>query len=138
MAFIGQDFVATDYLIGKRMIEEHGLSEGDLVFTPVDSPDAVYAQLRQKGVDLAMQEVGAQTEILGTGFNESGILDAQTQYLIGHPDVKAIIGIGLPQVEMAILAAKPNLNSEIGHKRNAFRKTLWFQYPYYESEIVWC
>ena len=33
---------------------------------------------------------------------------------------------------------RPNLNSEIGHKRNAFRKTLWFQYPYYESEIVWC
>ena len=106
MAFIGQDFVATGYLIGKRMIDVHGLSEGDLVFTPVDSPDAVYAQLRQKGVDMAMQEVGAQTEILGTGFNETGILDAQTQYLIGHPDVKAIIGIGLPQVEMAILAAK--------------------------------
>ena len=37
-----------------------------------------------------------------------------------------------------VVDVRPNLNSEIGHKRNAFRKTLWFQYPYYESEIVWC
>lgn len=106
LAFVGQDFVTTGYLIGKRMIEEHGIGQGDLVFTPVDSPDAVYAQLRQKGVDMAMKEVGATTEILGTGFNESEILNAQTQYLIGHPDVKAIIGIGLPQVEMAMRAVK--------------------------------
>lgn len=106
MAFIGQDFVASGYLIGKRMIEKHGIGKGDVVFTPVDSPDAVYAQLRQKGVDMAMQEVGAKTDILGTGFNESDILNAQTQYLIGHPEVKAIIGIGLPQVEMAVRAAE--------------------------------
>jgi simple sugar transport system substrate-binding protein len=106
MAFIGQDFVATGYLIGKRMIADHAIGKGDLVFTPVDSPDAVYAQLRQKGVDMAMKEVGATTEILGTGFNDSDILNAQTQYLIGHPNVKAIIGIGLPQVEAAMRATE--------------------------------
>ncbi|WP_457584606.1 substrate-binding domain-containing protein [Ensifer canadensis] len=106
MAFIGQDFVSAGYLIGKRMVEQYGIGKDDLVFTPVDSPDAVYAQLRQKGVDKAMQEVGARTEILGTGFNESDILNAQTQYLIGNPNVKAIIGIGLPQVEMAVRAAE--------------------------------
>lgn len=106
MAFIGQDFVATGYLIGKRIIETAGIGEGDLVFTPVDAPDAVYAILRQRGVDMAMQEVGARTEILGTGFNDTEILNAQVQYLIGHPETKAIIGIGLPQVEAAIRAVE--------------------------------
>jgi simple sugar transport system substrate-binding protein len=108
MAFIGQDFVAAGYLIGKRMVQTARIGKGDLIFTPVDSPDAVYAQLRQKGVDQAMKEVGATTEILGTGFNESGILGAQKEYLIGHPNVKAIIGIGQPQVEMAIKAVQDN------------------------------
>ena len=42
----GQDFVATGYLIGQRMIKDHGLKSGDLVFAPVEAPTAVYATLR--------------------------------------------------------------------------------------------
>jgi simple sugar transport system substrate-binding protein len=106
MAFIGQDFVATGYLIGKRMIAEADIKSGDLVLTPVDSPDAVYAILRQRGVDKAMKEVGAHTEILGAGFKDAEILAAQVKYLTAHPNVKAIIGIGLPQVEMALKATE--------------------------------
>ena len=106
LAFIGQDFVATGYLIGKRMIAEADIKAGDLVLTPVDSPDAVYAILRQRGVDKAMKEVGARTEILGAGFKDAEILANQMKYLSSHPNVKAIIGIGLPQVEMAIKATE--------------------------------
>lgn len=106
MAFIGQDFVATGYLIGKRMIAEADIKAGDLVLTPVDSPDAVYAILRQRGVDKAMKEVGARTEILGAGFKDAEILASQLKYLGSHPNVKAIIGIGLPQVEMALKATQ--------------------------------
>ncbi len=106
LAFIGQDFVATGYLIGKRMIAEADIKGGDLVLTPVDSPDAVYAILRQRGVDKAMKEVGARTEIPGAGFKDAEILASQMKYLGSHPNVKAIIGIGLPQVEMAIKATE--------------------------------
>ena len=51
MAYMGQDMVSTGYVIAKRMIEDHGIGEGDLVFTPVEWPEAVYAGLRQRGVD---------------------------------------------------------------------------------------
>jgi simple sugar transport system substrate-binding protein len=59
LAFIGQDFPATGYLIGKRMIEAAHLKAGDLVFTPVEFPDAVYATKRHEGVQKALDEVGA-------------------------------------------------------------------------------
>ena len=43
LAFIGQDFVTAGYLIGKRMVAAAHLKKGDLVFTPVEFPDAAYA-----------------------------------------------------------------------------------------------
>ena len=42
-AFIGQDFVNAGYLIGKRLIQDAHIQKGDLVFTPVEFPEAVYA-----------------------------------------------------------------------------------------------
>lgn len=94
MAFMGQNFPETGYLIGKRMIQDHGIKSGDLVMTPVEFPEATYASQRFAGVKKALDEVGATAEQIGTGGN---IAEAQTkmvQYLLGHPETKAIISLG--------------------------------------------
>jgi simple sugar transport system substrate-binding protein len=106
MAFMGQNFVDTGYLIGKRMIKEHGLKQGDLVFTPVEAPQATYAVLRHAGVKKAMDEIGATTEILGTGNDHAQALNLMTQYLLGHPDVDAVIGLGQTPTSQAVQAIK--------------------------------
>lgn len=106
MAFMGQDFVESGYNLGKRMIAEAGIKEGDLVFTPVEAPEGTYAVLRHEGVQKALDEVGAKSEVLGTGNDHGQALNLMTQYLIGHPDVKAIIGLGQTPTSQAVQAAK--------------------------------
>ena len=105
LAFIGQDFVSAGYLIGKRMVAAAHLKKGDLVFTPVEFPDAAYATLRHEGVQKALDEVGAKSEIIGTGGNLPEVRTKMVQYLIGHSDVKAIIALG----EQPLIEALPSL-----------------------------
>lgn len=105
LAYVGQDFEATGYAIGRRMIEDHGIGEGDLVFTPVEFPEAVYAVGRHAGVARAMEEVGATTELLGTGTDHSEALNLMVQYLIGHPEVAAIVGLGSTPTSVSVKAA---------------------------------
>lgn len=106
MAFMGQDFVATGYLIGKRMIAEHNLKKGDKIFTPVEAPEATYAVLRHAGVKKAMDEIGATTELLGTGNDHAQALNLMTQYLLGHTDTAAVIGLGQTPTSQAVQAIK--------------------------------
>jgi simple sugar transport system substrate-binding protein len=94
IAYVGQNFVDSGYLIGKRVVADAKLGKGDLVFTPVELPEAVYATSRHQGVQKALDEVGAKSEIVGTGTDDAGARTAMVQYLIGHPDVKAIIALG--------------------------------------------
>lgn len=94
MAFMGQNFVSAGYALGQRMIAEHGIKSGDLVFTPVENPEGTYAVLRHQGVNQAMAEVGATTEILGVGNDHGQALTLMTQWLVGHPDADAVIGLG--------------------------------------------
>jgi simple sugar transport system substrate-binding protein len=101
LAYIGQNFIDTGYAIGRRMIEVHGIGEGDLIFTPVEFPEAVYAVERHAGVQKAMEEVGATTELLGTGTDHSEALNLMVQYLIGHPETKAIVGLGSTPTSVA-------------------------------------
>lgn len=54
----------------------------------------VYAVQRHAGVERALDEVGAKTEILGTGIEDSAALDKITQYLLGHKDTAAIVPLG--------------------------------------------
>ncbi|WP_172330095.1 substrate-binding domain-containing protein [Mangrovicoccus sp. HB161399] len=94
LAFMGQDFVTAGKALGERMIAEHGIGAGDLVFTPVEAPEGTYAVLRHQGVAEAMAEVGATTEMLATTNDHGTALNLMTQYLLGHPDTKAVIGLG--------------------------------------------
>lgn len=106
LAFMGQNFVDAGYALGKRMIAEHGIGQGDLVFTPVEAPEGTYAVLRHQGVAKALAEVGATAEILGVGNDHGNALNLMTQYLLGHSDVKAVIGLGQTATAQAVQAIK--------------------------------
>ena len=106
MAFMGQNFIAAGYVLGKRMIAEHHLKKGDKVFTPVEAPQATYAVQRHEGVQKALDEIGATSEILGTGNDHAQALNLMTQYLLGHPDTAAVIGLGQTPTSQAVQAIK--------------------------------
>ncbi len=106
MAFMGQDFVATGYIIGQRMIADHGIGAGDLVFAPVEAPEAVYAVQRADGLKMAMEEVGATADVVGVGFNLADAQTTEVQYLLGHPETKAIVALGSVPLTVAPAAVQ--------------------------------
>ncbi len=106
MAFMGQNFTEAGYVLGQRMIKDHGLKKGDHVFTPVEAPQATYAVLRHAGVKKAMDEIGATTEVLGTGNDHAAGLTLMTQYLIGHPETDMVIGLGQTPTSQAVQSIK--------------------------------
>jgi simple sugar transport system substrate-binding protein len=115
MAFMGQNFVSTGYLIGQRMIKDHNIGAGDLVFAPVEAPEAVYAVQRAEGLKKAMDEVGATTDVVGVGFNLADAQTTEVQYLLGHPETKAIVGLGSVPLTVAPAAiGEAGVNIPIG------------------------
>jgi simple sugar transport system substrate-binding protein len=106
MAFMGQNFVDTGYAIGRRVIEVGKLKKGDVVFTPVETPNAVYADLRHAGVQKALDEIGATSEMLGTGNDRANALTIMTQYLLGHPKTAAVISLGQTPTSETVEAIK--------------------------------
>lgn len=93
-AFIGQDFAATGEVVGKRLLENVSLKPGDKVFTPVELPEQVYAVQRGAGVKKALDAVGAKTDPLASGVEDSAALDRMTSYLLSNRDIKAIVPLG--------------------------------------------
>lgn len=115
IAFVGQNFVDAGYAIGKRMIAEHDIGKGDIVFTPVEYPEAAYAVLRHRGVQNALDEVGATADLVGVTDRLPEVLTAMTQYMLGNSDIKAIIGLGQQPMMMAEQAiAEVGLEVPIG------------------------
>ncbi len=106
MAYVGQFFIETGQTLGERMIAEHGLKAGDHVFTPVEFPEAVYAVQRHEGVNNAISAMGGTTELLGTGTDHSEALNIMVQYLLGHPETKAVIGLGSTPTSVAVKAVQ--------------------------------
>jgi simple sugar transport system substrate-binding protein len=106
MAFMGQNFIDSGYVLGKRMIAEGHLKKGDRVFTPVEAPQATYAVQRHEGVQKALSEIGATSEILGVGNDHAQALNLMTQYLLGHPDTAAVVGLGQTPTSQAVQAIK--------------------------------
>jgi simple sugar transport system substrate-binding protein len=101
-AFVGQDFREAGYLIGKTVTKAAKLAQGDKAVCPVEHPEAVYAVQRFEGVAKALAEAGAECEIIGTGgVSLEDTLTKLSQYLIGHPDTKAVIGLGGMPTEVA-------------------------------------
>jgi len=102
LAFVGQSFEPAGYAIGKRMVAEAGIKKGDHVLTPVEKPAELYAIQRHAGVQKALDEVGATSEVLETGDTAlADVLTRITQYLVGHPETAAVISLGGMPTEMA-------------------------------------
>ena len=93
-AFVGQDFVASGYKIGRYIVEQHGLGEGDFCVTPVEFPAQVYAVARAKGVKMALDESGVGSEVLDSTAVMETALNTIAEYLLGHPEVTCIITMG--------------------------------------------
>lgn len=115
--FVGQDLELAGYLMGKALIKEYGMENGDHIFMPVEYPEAAYAQLRHDGVIRAIKDAGLEvtTERLGTTASFENALPVVTQYLIGHPETDFVIslggtpgGIAAQAIEEAGLSAIPN------------------------------
>ena len=54
----------------------------------------------------ALDEIGATSEILGTGNDHAQALNLMTQYLLGHPNTAAVIGLGQTPTSQAVQAIK--------------------------------
>lgn len=106
LAYIGQFFIETGEKIGERVIKDGGLKAGDHVFTPVEFPEAVYAVQRHEGVNNAITAMGGTTELLGTGTDHSEALNIMVQYLLGHPETKAVVGLGSTPTSVCVKAVQ--------------------------------
>lgn len=92
--FVGQDFFEVGEIVGKRLVEEAGLSSGDKVLFPAEEPEQNYAIRRGGGVQESLDAVGATGEYLRTSGNDEEALNALTAWLTANPDVKAIAPLG--------------------------------------------
>ena len=144
-AFVGQDFVASGYIIGKRMIADHSLKAGDSCVAPVEFPDLIYAGKRYEGVKKALDEAGISSEMIGTGDQVAENLNIVAEYLLANPDVDCAIGLGnvptsvLPQAaEEAGLDDLPNggfdVNPRIMENINSGKTTATMdQQPFWQG-----
>jgi simple sugar transport system substrate-binding protein len=111
-AYIGQDFVASGELIAQKLLANSGLKSGDHAFCPVEFPEQPYAAARYKGATNALKAHGISCDELGTGVDPAKAKSAEVNYLLGHPDTKAILGLGLFALQGADQATK-QLNKNI-------------------------
>lgn len=93
-AYVGMDEEASGYELGKRMIEQFGLKEGDVVFNPREIPEATFAVARGGGIERAMKEAGITVETVRAGLDLAEAQNIMTQFLIANPEVKAVFGTG--------------------------------------------
>ena len=105
-AFFGQDFVESGYIIGKRMVEEHGLGEGDFCVAPVEFAELSYAIDRYAGVKMALDEAGVGSEMIGVGAVVEENQNLIAEYLVGNPDTDCIVGLGNVPTSVAPQAAE--------------------------------
>jgi len=93
-AFVGQDFIASGQIIGRRMVEVHGLGAGDHCLLPVEFPELTYAIERAAGVQIALEEAGVTSEVVGTGTVDAEATTIIAQSLIANPNISCAIGLG--------------------------------------------
>jgi len=105
-AYVGQDFFAAGQRIAKRMIEAGKLKSGDHVVAPVEDPDAFYGVERYRGIKAVLDGAGITSERLDASPTMATALTRIAQYLVGHPNTKAVIGLGSVVTEIAPQAAK--------------------------------
>lgn len=114
-AYVGQDFFAAGQRIARKMIEVGKLAKGDHVVSPVEDPDAFYGTERFRGIKAVLDEAGITSERLDASPTMATALTRISQYLVGRPETKAIIGLGSVVTEVAPqAAAEANVTPAIG------------------------
>jgi simple sugar transport system substrate-binding protein len=106
LAFVGQDFAASGYRIGKRMVEKYGLKEGDFCVVPSEQADLVWSHLRYSGVKKALDEAGVASEVLATGTVLNEAKNILAEYLVARPETDCIITLGYVNTQHAPQAAE--------------------------------
>ena len=106
MAYVGQDFRETGAVIAQRMVSEGKLKRGDHVFCPVEYPSFSYATERAAGVNQVLRKLGTKCNVLGVGVDEAQSRNKVAQYLLGHRNTKAVIGLGGPSLSAVLPAIK--------------------------------
>jgi simple sugar transport system substrate-binding protein len=115
LSFVGQDFEQAGALIAQRMIDDDLIRSGDEVACPVEDPSAVYAIQRAAGVNSALEAVGAECDVVATGFDLAEAQTALQQYLLGRSNTQAIVALGLVPLQVAPAAAQAaGVDVEIG------------------------
>ena len=114
-AYIGQDFFAAGQRIANKMIEAGKLKSGDHVVSPVEDPDAFYGVERFRGIKAVLDKAGITSERLDASPTMATALTRISQYLVGHQNTKAIIGLGSVVTEVSPqAAAEAGVNIPIG------------------------
>lgn len=93
-AFVGQDDAAAGAKIAQLLVDQFGLVSGDHVFAPVELPEATYAVKRGSGVKSVFEPLGITVDVVGVGTNPGDAQSIMTQYLLAHPETKAITALG--------------------------------------------
>lgn len=110
-SFVGQDFIASGQIIGRRMIEVHGLGDGDHCLLPVEFPELTYAIERAQGVQIALEEAGITSEVVGTGTVEAEATTIIAQSLIANPNISCAVGLGTTPTTVL-----PDAAAEVGRE----------------------
>ncbi len=108
-AFVGQDFIASGQIIGQKMVDEHGLGDGDHCLLPVEFPELTYAIERAQGVQIALDRAGVTSEVVGTGTVDAEATTIVAQSLIANPNITCAIGLGTTPTTVI-----PDAASEVG------------------------
>jgi simple sugar transport system substrate-binding protein len=114
-AYVGQDFFAAGQRIAKRMITAASLKSGDHVVCPVEDPDAFYGVERYRGIKSVLDQAGVTSEKIDATPTMATALTRISEYLVGHQDTKAVIGLGSVVTEVAPQAvAEADLKAAVG------------------------
>ena len=108
-SFVGQDFIASGQIIGQKMVDAHGLGEGDHCLLPVEFPELTYAIERAQGVQIALENAGVTSEVIGTGTVEAEATTIVAQALIANPNITCAIGLGTTPTTVT-----PDAAAEVG------------------------
>jgi len=99
--YVGQNFFTAGQNIARYMVAAAGLKKGDHVVCPVEDPDAFYGVERYRGIKSVLDEAGIASEKIDATPTMATALTRVAEYLVGHQDTKAVIGLGSVVTEVA-------------------------------------
>jgi ABC-type sugar transport system substrate-binding protein len=91
--YVGQDLEGAGYKIGQYLIAQAKLKKGDHVVAAAGDVNASDLGLRYKGVAKALSDAEMTSELIAGSFVAAQSQTLISQYLIGHPETNAVVGL---------------------------------------------